>query len=645
MKSVIWRLSVWTILLLSSCGGTEFNVGISRVSIEPTEETPSLTLAGYASPWEGRFSLRWDFICDNELRSTAVCGDSIIILDNSGNIYKELNNQGLEKHKKVKLNNKIGCSPSLKKIAYFHGFVYGLLPDGKLVRAKLEKSLEKWDDFPLRFKVKNIVASSNYMYLFDESNFIYTHEGFKIEENERLEGEILDITSDSYFIYALLGTNEIYRIPLDLHSKEWLKIWYKNEENKVGDLNSIFYIDSHMCAASCDGNLYKSSHSSVGDLEINAWSIGEKRKKVVIVAADLCGLDKSFVDDVKQEIERRRGIDASSILINVSHTHFAPVTQSWATWQKPNQSPDSVYLMKVIRPRMIQAIEESLDNMVPSKLYFGRDTCAIGINRSLRGADAIYDNTVDVLIAESKVDKKKNVLFLTGCHPVFTDPEVNVYTLNANYPGYSRSLLEHNEKIGNTMFLQACAGDINPKSPYKDTGSKLANSVNKILSGDLLPIKCSGISSHFDSIIPPVEEIVEKDDLMRFKREYEGQKGMIAERNLNWANIQLNSIKNDGDLPPMVVYYQTINIGNWKLVALSREVTSEYGVAIKNIWPNDIVSVIAYSNDVPSYLGTPPHVQARDYEGYESFLWYGQPFRFSDQAFSCIVDKIKETNY
>ena len=92
MKSVIWRLSVWTILLLSSCGGTEFNVGISRVSIEPTEETPSLTLAGYASPWEGRFSLRWDFLCDNELRSTAVCGDSIIILDNSGNIYKELKN-------------------------------------------------------------------------------------------------------------------------------------------------------------------------------------------------------------------------------------------------------------------------------------------------------------------------------------------------------------------------------------------------------------------------------------------------------------------------------------------------------------------------------------------------------------------------
>lgn len=647
MKSTILYFSSLLILLLNSCCDAEFNVGTSCVSIEPTGETPSLALAGFASPWEGRFSLRWNYVGDAKLRSIVSYKDSLIILDDLGNVFVERNDSDIVKGGVVELKNRIGYSPSLKKIIYYDDFLYGISAGGKLMKTKFTNPLKEWLDVSVDFEIQNLVVSNDCMYLFDKSNSIYEKRESLIKkiDYKKINGEILDVVSDTNYMYVLLKNNKIYRAPLDLHTGDWSEIWYKNNDNDVVDLQGLFYINSILYAKSTDDRLYKSFHGSVGDLEINAWSIGNKKEKIVIVAADLCGLNKSFVDDIKREIKQRRGIEENAILINVSHTHFAPVTQSWLTWQKPNQLPDSAYLTKVVRNRMIQAIEESLENMVPSELYFGRDTCNIGINRSLTGADAVYDKTVDVLIAKSKRDGKKNVLFLTGCHPVFTDVDVDVYTLNANYPGYARTILRQNKEINNTIFLQAFAGDINPKDTYKITGEKLANSVKKVLfNTTLLPIK-GDISYYWDSIMPPVEKLVSEDQIIQFKRENEKKKDIIAERNVNWANVQLKSIENTGKLPEMVVYYQTINIGNWKLVALSREVTSEYGIAIRNIWPKDVVSAIAYSNDVPSYLGTSPHVNCRDYEGYDSFFWYGQPFYFSNDAFSYIINEIKTNKH
>ena len=53
------KLIIVFTLFLISCQ-TKYDVGFSNVSIEPTDETVSLTLAGFASPYLGRFTLAWD---------------------------------------------------------------------------------------------------------------------------------------------------------------------------------------------------------------------------------------------------------------------------------------------------------------------------------------------------------------------------------------------------------------------------------------------------------------------------------------------------------------------------------------------------------------------------------------------------------
>jgi hypothetical protein len=106
----------------------------------------------------------------------------------------------------------------------------------------------------------------------------------------------------------------------------------------------------------------------------------------------------------------------------------------------------------------------------------------------------------------------------------------------------------------------------------------------------------------------------------------------------------LEYYKEDKMPTSMPVYIHTLNIGNWKLVGLSRETTSSYSFEIKKFWPDHLVSVVGYTNDVSSYLPTHLHIEKRNYEGCDSFIWYGMPDTFPMSVENTIVSFVKENN-
>ena len=67
----------YTLLLLcallgwSSCSRSTYQVGVATTSLEPDEQAPSLTLAGYAGPAKGRFTLTWEPCEAEEVRFSA----------------------------------------------------------------------------------------------------------------------------------------------------------------------------------------------------------------------------------------------------------------------------------------------------------------------------------------------------------------------------------------------------------------------------------------------------------------------------------------------------------------------------------------------------------------------------------------------
>ena len=531
-------------LFFVSCQ-TKYDVGISKVSIEPTDETVSLTLSGFAAPYLGRFTLTWEEV---DVSTNDV-------------VMKQL--------KEASRND------------------------------------PAWAD---------------------------------IDEPK----EIISLTHDSRNLYAVMSNGWLIQRPLKQKDAVWVRMGYNNGDTYTIDAKQIVYSQGKLYVLASDGKLYRSRHSTAGDLSVTAMAIRNGKSTVIIAGVDVCGLDYSFTQSIKEEISRRRAIPMEAIMINVSHTHFAPVTQKWPTWGEQNQRPDSLYLNQVVRKGIVQAIEEALDQMKPSYLYFGRDTTDIGFNRSLRNELAVYDNAVDVLKVTSTDGKMKSLLFLTGCHPVFTDPTSGHYTANANFPGHARKMIEEKTDVVSTIFLQGCAADINPKDPYKTSGAKLAGDVIRVLEKEMTPIT-GNIRFVMDSLLIPTNPWT-KEQISAFMEASIGKTNdYMADRNFYWSALMMDYYADNAMPAYMPIYIQTLDIGDWKLIGLSREATTEFGLAIRKIWPDKKVSVAAYTNDVSSYLATDPHISAKDYEGYDSFFWYAQPSPFPLKVFDTVIERISKT--
>jgi hypothetical protein len=458
-----------------------------------------------------------------------------------------------------------------------------------------------------------------------------------------LEG-LISLTSYKDCLFALTANDDLMRFKLKYRKEGWIKIAKFNGLSYDIHLKAIAVNNGKLYGLDKNDVVFEGRHKTDGNLSVRAVAISAEKQTVVIVGADVCGFNHDFISSVKDAIFKKHRIAPSAVLINASHTHFAPSTQDWTTWGS-HQLPDSVYLNTVVKPALIGVIESAIRNRKPSLLSFGRGKTEIGKNRSFEGLDVPYDNDVDVLKIERKKDQHKTVVFLTGCHPVFKNEGIEGFTISPNYPGVTKNLVEKEEGITEAIFIQGCGGDINPVTlDHKKTGYDLAGDVKRILNSPME--KLSGkISFHLDSLNFPVNPWT-GERILAFKQDNDNVKEDVnAEKDVRWADLMLARYKNNRMPVSMPVYVQTINIGNWKLVGLSREAVTDYSIGIKKIWPGKLVSVAGYCNDVSSYLPTSRHIQAGNYEGLGSFFWYGQPAVFPLDVYEKIIEKIKTQNH
>lgn len=453
--------------------------------------------------------------------------------------------------------------------------------------------------------------------------------------------EVLSTARYGNRIYALHKDNTLWYAKEGASPLKWLKIARHNGFTYNIQVKQILVRNGRLYAVDADNKLYIATHSTTGDLSATALAVQHKGKTVVIVGVDLVGFDYTLGRDVKRIIQQKRKIPPSAILINASHTHYAPVTQKFPCWGPFGQAPDSAYLNDRLKKQMVKAIESALDHMEPAGLYFGRSTTNIGHNRCSENKETPYDQTLDVLKTVNAGGNTESILFLTGCHPVFRNEGRESFTITGNFPSVTRQLLQNSQHVPHTMFLQGCAGDINPRDDdHHKTADTLAHDVTGILQNNMQHIT-GGISYSFDSVLVPVTPW-DANRIQQFRKENDGHEGDVyAEKNVRWADLMLGYYHNNRMPAAMPIYIQVIDIGNWRLVGLSREVVTEYGPAIRALWPNKTVSVAGYCNDVSSYLPAPWHVSNRTYEGYDSFFWYGQASTFPGNVLDIVVGKVR----
>jgi len=619
----------------------EYRIGKGQASIEPDHAILSVALAGYGAPREGRFSLEWK-ACANPGKAddaTAVA-DRLYMLREGGVWQIDLNELKREAIA-------VAQSTNIRMIAGSENRLFALDVDNELLEAKIPSRGE------LRWRRKGVLQQTpraltywkDQLVMLDTAGRLWTAEDRRgpLTWNPMWEcDDVIDIMGDRHDLYVLTAEQEILRYD---EPTGWLRVAIHNGITYNQDMQLLMASDKGFWALDRSGTLYQGQHSSTRQLAVNALVIQKGKDRVAVLGADVCGFDASFVDAVKQDVQRTLGIAPNAVMVNASHTHYAPVTQKWHTWGPHCQKPDSAYLYTVVKSAVMDAMRQATQTLQPANLYIGKSEVEIGHNRSLPGTDLPYDKALDVIRIDYQNLHKDDIVFLAGCHPVFQNAGREGVTISPNYPGVAREMLLHHSNVKSAMFLQGCGGDINPvDADHRVTAEKLVSAVTEVLDGDAMQPIEGDITFHLDTVKFDSRPWPE-DKIREFRTANAGREGDVgAEKNVRWADLMLNYINSDEMPATMPVIVQTFNIGNWKLIGISRETTTEYSLGIKALWPDKLVTVAGYCNDVSSYLPTSRHIQAGTYEGADSFFWYGQPNIFPENVYETIMESIKSRN-
>lgn len=626
-------------------GQTDYLVGTSSISIEPDNSIFSVALAGYGLPRKGRFSISWKHIGNRQSIEalTGLNGKLYAATSNNELWIGEYNNEQL-KWKKAGSGNKITA------LAGLNGQVYAINSENQLLRAKSSNDTISWKRIGMARDVLALTGLEGKLYAINGSGDILRgspsdRSSWKKIGKAGEKGKIISLTSDDKKLYALNENDSLWSGELNGREISWIQIGRNNSLTYDINIGHLAVNDDRLFAISDEGEFYINEHSTENNLTTRVLAVKDEENTAVIVSLDLCGFEYSLAKEIKEIIQKEHNIPKSAILINATHTHFSPITQNWYALGPFYRTPNGEYLNDIVKDGVVTAIGKALENLAPSKMYFSRGNTEIGRNRRAgANPDAAYDNTLDVLRIENLTDELKHILFLTGCHPVYENSGEESYTLSGNYPAVARNFLEEEKNIKNAIFIQGLGGDINPQSKnHKETGEELSGDVLSLLDGNSQ--KVTGKITHFlDTIDIPIEPW-SLDRVRKFKKENADLKGSLeAERNVRWADLMLERYEKGYIPSSLPVYVQTLNIGDWKFIGLSREAVNEYGPAIRNLWPDKTVSVAGYCNDVTSYLPVDWHIEAEVYEGKGSFFWYGVPGTFPVGVKDFIIEQIRSFN-
>ena len=651
-------MKIWkTVLILGIlCSGfqlsaqSRYQAGYASISIEPDEHIFSVALQGYGAPAEGRFSLEWTDVemLDEELAHITGLGDYLYALVSDGDLIRaDITRQTLQWNNLGATNPVVllaGATPdSFKLIASSGKWLYAISLDNHLSRYDTTISPMEWTKVGPTPNAVAITASMKNLYIVDASGVLWQADPDceELSWNKCCDTgfDAVSMTSQGNRLYLLARDQRMWEYTITDAIPEWSPVAYINGVTYRNPLAHIAVADDRLYGVGLDNRLYTARHKTEGNLQAACLALGSGKSTVAIVTADLCAVEYRFTQKIKDAITARYGLSQDAVLFNLSHSHFTPVSRDWFPFGRWAY-PDERYLEQVA-DSIVKCVGAALENRRESQVYRSRTESRIGLNRSLHGPEAPYDSTVDVVKVVPSDGTDPVIVFSAACHPVFPNAGESRYTVSANFVGTARQIIEK-QTGAHAMFLQGCAGDINPLSQdYHETGMTLARDVMRVSEGEMTPLS-GPVTRRLDSIRFDIK-VSSQCEIKRFARENENRSMDIeAEKNVRWAHRMLQRY-DDGDIPESsMIYLQTVRIGDWQIVGLSDEPVCEFAFAIRGLYPKRQTSVLGYCNEVCRYLPGPEHIANETYEALSSYYWYGQPAAAPATVMNLVLGKLKK---
>ena len=247
------------------------------------------------------------------------------------------------------------------------------------------------------------------------------------------------------------------------------------------------------------------------------------------------------------------------------------------------------------------------------------------------------DPSLPVLTATDPAGKVRAVLFGFACHCTTLGGDFN--KICAEWTGYACDEVERQSPGAVAIAIIGCGADANPEprrnlDDARQHGAAAAAEVNRLLAArsGLTPLP-GRIQCRFRQIELPLEPLPGRATLMERTRR-PGSEGFLA-------RTLIERLDRGETLPTTVPYrIQTWCFGDdMAMVFLAGEVVVDYALRIKWEIDADRLWVVAYSNDVPSYIPSRRILSEGGYEADSSMIYYGHPSRYVPE----IEDRIVQT--
>lgn len=402
----------------------------------------------------------------------------------------------------------------------------------------------------------------------------------------------------------------------------------------------------------------RSSRGVLAPLKAQALVIADRRgRKVVLLAADVIGFDRTSVNALRNAIQKLHRLPADRVMFTASHTHWGPAISYGMNFICG--APNPWYMMYFER-QLLKVTAQAIERLASAKITYGSIDTRIGHNRrpfdenskpiksgvpNLKGP---YDEHTPVLEIIRRRSPRRIVIVGHACHP--TDSGFVPKWWPA-YPGVMRSTLE--KSLGSStraLFVMGCGGDAKVTIRHPKTGrwafsftpagariagKRLATAVlSHLQEGDRCSIsgslQCALVSGALTYGQGPSRRQIE--DLAVDAEAYAGD--VFWARQMQAYPQQARSCRFD---------VQAWRFGrHLTLFALEGETCSDLGPLTRSVARTDEAMVIGFANTNVGYVPTRRIVREGGYEGESSHRVYFHPAPYTEkveQEFAKVVKR------
>lgn len=348
---------------------------------------------------------------------------------------------------------------------------------------------------------------------------------------------------------------------------------------------------------------------------------GADSGRAVIVNVEVLLITRNLREEIVDRVADAHEIDPSAIVLNASHTHYAPEFREdrfGAYGLDADERAQSRAYRDRIGAEIVDVVDEAVETLAPAGLEYGHANCGIAMNRRLPKEDGIYfaqapDGPVDLdvpVLAAYRDDEPAAILFGYACHPTCL-PMITEYS--GDWVGHAMANLEAHYDRATAVFLQGCGGDIkaypqNTDELSEQHGRALSNSVRAALDARTRTVH-GPLRSAFEDVDLEFEEAPPREDL---KADLESDDVFKRRR----ARALLDTLDEEGEIRTEYPYpVQSLGFGDdLTLITLGGEVLVEYSLTLKDRLEGDVWPV-AYSNASFTYVPTERAIREGGYEG------------------------------